>query len=68
MDASDDRLLNPVIKVYREERWYELLEEALVLGLDCARKLNDETNAFRFSLELLSDGKFFSFQSDKQSL
>ena len=67
-NASNDRLLHPVIRLYREERWYELLEEALVLGLDCAKKLDDETNVFRFSLELLSDGKFFSFQSDRQSL
>jgi len=68
VDASNDRLLHPVIKAYREERWYELLEEALVLGLDCAKKLDDETNVFRFSLELLSDGKFFFCQTDKQSL
>jgi Foie gras liver health family 1 len=45
-----------VIKIYREERWYELLEEALFLGLDCANRLGDETNSLRFSLELLSDG------------
>lgn len=60
-DVSNDRLLHPVIRLYREERWFQLLEEALVLGLDCAKKLDDKTNAFRFSLELLSDGKFFAF-------
>jgi hypothetical protein len=42
--------------VYREERWYELLEEALLLALDCAKRLDDETNVYRISLELLSDG------------
>ena len=45
-----------MIQLYREERWYELLEEALFLGLNCANQLGDETNVFRFSLELLSDG------------
>jgi Foie gras liver health family 1 len=50
------RLLKPIIQIYRVERWYELLEEALLLGLDCSKNLNDENNAFRFSLELLSDG------------
>ena len=61
---SDDRLLYPVIQIYREERWYELLEEALVLGLDCAERLDDQMNAFRFSLELLSDGISFHMRSD----
>ena len=59
-NASNDRLLHPVIRLYRAEQWFELLEEALVLGLDCAKKLDDEMNVFRFSLELLSDGTFFS--------
>ena len=54
--SSNDRLLQTVIQVYRGERWYELLEEALFLGLECAKQLDDETNVFRFSLELLSDG------------
>ena len=47
------------MKIYRVEKWYELLEEALVLALDCARKLEDEANVQRYSLELLSDGKTF---------
>lgn len=67
-NASNDRLLHPVIRLYRGEQWFELLEEALVLGLDCAKKLDDEMNVSRFSLELLSDGTFFSSQSDRQSL
>lgn len=57
-DVSNNRLLHPVIQLYREERWFQLLEEALVLGLDCAKKLDDKANTFRFSLELLSEGKF----------
>jgi Foie gras liver health family 1 len=49
--------LQPVMKIYRVEKWYELLEEGLVLALDCARKLEDGINVQRYSLELLSDGK-----------
>ena len=56
MDADDFRLLHPIMQIYREERWYELLEEALLLALDCSKELNDDSNTFRFSLELLSDG------------
>ena len=54
--ADAFRLLQPIIQIYREERWYELLEEALLLALDCSKELNDDSNSFRFSLELLSDG------------
>jgi len=49
------RLLQPVMQIYRRERWYELLEEALVLALDCARKLEDDASIQRYSLELLSE-------------
>ena len=56
MDAKVFRLLQPIVQIYREERWYELLEEALLLALDCSKELNDDSNTFRFSLELLSDG------------
>jgi len=49
------------MQIYREERWYELLEEALLLALDCSKELNDDSNTFRFSLELLSDGTHPSY-------
>lgn len=52
---DNGRLLQPVMQIYRLERWYELLEEALVLALDCARKLEDEASIQRYSLELLSE-------------
>jgi len=54
---SKGRLLQPVMRIYRLERWYELLEEALLLALDCARQLQDEANFQRYTLELLSDSK-----------
>ena len=51
-----------MIQIYRAEGWYELLEEALLLGLDCAKQLDDEPSVFRFSLELLSDGTSLNFK------
>jgi len=59
LSGKDDvalELLQPVMLLYRSERWYELLEEALLLGLECARSLDDESSVLRYSLELLSDG------------
>ena len=44
--------------MYRTEQWYDLLEEALLLGLDCARQMGEEEDVLRYSLELLSDGNF----------
>ena len=44
--------------MYRTEQWYDLLEEALLLGLDCARQTGEEESVLRYSLELLSDGNF----------
>ena len=58
---ADLRLLRPVIQIYRGEQWYQLLEEALLLALDCARQLGDDENILRYSLELLSNGIFPSF-------
>lgn len=52
------------MKIYRVEKWYELLEETLVLAFDCARKLEDEANVERYSLELLSDSKNFVYFAD----
>ena len=53
-----------MMRIYRLERWYELLEEGLVLALDCARKLDDGVNIQRYSLELLSDSKIIFFMFD----
>jgi len=53
---ADLRLLRPVIQIYRGEQWYQLLEEALLLALDCARQLGDEESILRYTLELLSNG------------
>jgi hypothetical protein len=58
MTLLTERLLQPVIQLYREERWYELLEDALLLALDCVKQLDDEASVFRYSLELLSDGTY----------
>ena len=48
IEPADFRLLRPVIKIYREERWYELLEEALLLALDCANKAGDEESTLGY--------------------
>ena len=56
--VADLRLLRPVIQIYRGEQWYQLLEEALLLALDCARHLGDDESILRYSLELLSNGIF----------
>jgi hypothetical protein len=53
----DVRLLQPVIKIYRMEGWFELLKEALLLALVCAKRQNDAANVLRYSLELISEGK-----------
>jgi hypothetical protein len=39
------------------EGWFELLEEALLLALTCAKRQNDAANVLRYSLELMSEGK-----------
>jgi len=58
MFFADLRLLRPVIQIYRGEQWYQLLEEALLLALDCAKQLGDDESILRCSLELLSNGIF----------
>ena len=47
--------------MYRTEQWYGFLEEALLLGLEAARQLNDSASELRFFLELLSNGISLEF-------
>jgi Foie gras liver health family 1 len=55
-NGANVRRLDPVIQLYRVERWHDLLEEALVLGLKCAKAMKDEVKINSISLELCSRG------------
>lgn len=46
-----------------------MLAEALLLGLEAAKQLDDKTNQLRFSLELLANGiSYYHFSNNQNSL